>query len=49
MKKPFFFYSFLQWSGFFVSLQRVSLIRSAPAELPQNRKVARVSGRSGAI
>ncbi len=32
-----------------VFLQRVSLIRSAPAELPQDRKVARVGGCSGAI
>ena len=32
-----------------VLLQRVSLVRPAPAELPQDRKVARVGGRSGAI
>ncbi len=30
-------------------LRRVSLIRPAPAELPQDRKIARVGGRSGAI
>jgi len=33
----------------FVLLHRVSLIRPAPAELPQDRKVARVGGCSGAI
>jgi hypothetical protein len=32
-----------------VLLQRVSLIRPAPAELPQDRKVARVGSCSGAI
>ena len=32
-----------------VFLQRVSLIRPAPAELPQDRKVARVGSCSGAI
>ena len=30
----------------FVSLQRVSLIRPAPVELPQGRKAARVDGRA---
>ncbi len=37
--------------GYIISvlLPRVSLVRPAPAELPQDRKVARVSGRSGAI
>ncbi len=34
---------------FFVLLQRVSLIRSAPIELPQVRNEARVGGCSGAI
>jgi len=33
----------------FVLLQRVSLVRPAPAELPQDGNVARVSGCSGAI
>ena len=33
----------------FLLLPRVSLIRPAPAELPQDRKVARVGGCSGAI
>lgn len=33
----------------FVLLCRASLIQPAPAELPQNRKVARVGGRSGVI
>jgi pilus assembly protein TadC len=32
-----------------LTLHWVSLIRPAPAELPQDRKVARVSGRSGAM
>ena len=32
-----------------LSLQWVSLIRSAPVELPQVRKEARVDGCSGAI
>ena len=32
-----------------VLLQRVSLIRPAPAELPQDRKIARVGSCSGAI
>ncbi len=34
---------------FFVFLQRVSLIRPAPIELPQVRNEARVDGCSGAI
>jgi hypothetical protein len=34
---------------FVVLLLRVSLIRPAPAELPQDRKVARVGSCSGAI
>jgi len=33
----------------FIPLRRVSMVRPAPAELPQDRKVARVGGRSGAI
>jgi len=33
----------------FVVLQRVSLIRPAPVELPQVRKEARVDGCSGAM
>ncbi len=33
----------------FLLLQRVSLIRPAPTEIPQDRKVARVGGCSGAI
>ena len=32
-----------------VLLHRVSLIRPAPSEIPQDRNVARVGGRSGAI
>jgi len=32
-----------------VFLRGVSLIRPAPAELPQDRKIARVGSRSGAI
>jgi hypothetical protein len=39
----------LRNTRFFLSLQRVSLIRPAPAELPQVRKEARVGGCSGAI
>jgi len=34
----------LQLPNIFLPLQRVSLIRPAPAELPQDRKVARVGG-----
>lgn len=34
---------------FFVFLQRVSLIRPAPIELPQVRNEARVDGCSGAM
>ncbi len=33
----------------FYTFALASLVRPAPAELPQDRKVARVSGRSGAI
>ncbi len=33
----------------FLFLHWVSLVRPAPAEFPQDRKVARVGGRSGAI
>ena len=39
----------LQAAPNIVFLQRVSLIRPAPAELPQDRKVARVGSCSGAI
>jgi hypothetical protein len=34
---------------FFYTFAATSLVRPAPAELPQDRKVARVGGRSGAI
>jgi len=34
----------LQLPNIFLTLQWVSLIRPAPAELPQDRKVARVGG-----
>jgi len=39
----------LQFSRYFVLLYGVSLIRPAPAELPQDRKIARVGGCSGAM
>jgi len=39
----------LQGSEKLLLLPGVSLIRPAPAELPQDRKVARVGGCSGAI
>ena len=34
---------------YYLFLQRVSLIRPAPTEFPQDRKVARVGGCSGAM
>ena len=36
-------------NDFFILLRRVSPARSAPVELPQGRKTARVDGRSGAM
>jgi hypothetical protein len=35
--------------SFFYTFALASLVRPAPAELPQDRKVARVGGRSGAM
>jgi len=37
------------WSYYYLFLQRVSLIRPAPTEFPQDWKVARVGGCSGAM
>ncbi len=36
-------------SAIFHTFALASLVRPAPAELPQDRKVARVGGRSGAM
>ena len=48
-KKQLDFFFCLVQNDFFLLLRRVSPARSAPVELPQGRKTARVDGRSGAM